>query len=402
MSAAHGEAALPPGSWLGVLGGGQLGRMFCMAAQSMGYRVCVLDPAADAPAGAVAEQHIIAAYEDAAALDELGARCAAVTTEFENIPAASLQRLARRCRVRPAADAVAVAQDRIAEKRFFRSCGVEVVEHAAVRSDTDVTTLDPALVPGILKTARLGYDGKGQVDVAERSSLIAAWQQLRSVECVLEQRVALRRELSVIVARGTDGAKAYFAPIENEHRGGILAVSTIPAPLEPAQAERARSIAARIADALQYVGVLCVELFELADGRLLVNEIAPRPHNSGHATIEACASSQFVQQVRTLSAMPLGDPTLLAPAVMLNLLGELWIAGGASHAPAFEQVLAIPGACLHLYGKAEARAGRKMGHVTVLGGTLQQAHERACRVAEVLHLQKPKPLALGAVQPALQ
>jgi len=271
VSAAHGEGALPPGSWLGVLGGGQLGRMFCMAAQSMGYRVCVLDPAADAPAGAVAEYHIIAAYDDAVALDELGARCAAVTTEFENVPAPSLHRLARYCRVRPAADAVAVAQDRIAEKRFIRSCGVEVVEHAVVRADTDIQALDAALLPGILKTARLGYDGKGQVEVTESSRLPAAWQQLRSVDCVLEQRVALRRELSVIVARGADGAKAYFAPIENEHRGGILAVSIMPAPLEPAQAQRARSIAARVADGLQYVGVLCVELFELTDGRLLVN-----------------------------------------------------------------------------------------------------------------------------------
>jgi len=223
------------------------------------------------------------------------------------------------------------------------------------------------------------------------------------VDCVLEQRLALRRELSVIVARSTDGAKAHFPVIENEHRRGILAVSMIPAQLEADQAQQARAIAARIADALEYVGVLCVELFECGDRKLLVNEIAPRPHNSGHATIEACTSSQFEQQVRALAGMPLGDTALLAPAIMLNLLGDLWFDSDARpQTPAFEQVLAIPGACLHLYGKRDARPGRKMGHVTVLGQSIELAQQRACRVADVLGLERPQLFAAGASQRAPQ
>lgn len=374
-----------------------------MAAQSMGYRTCVLDPVSEGPAGAVAERQIVAAYNDPIALEKLGALCAAVTTEFENVPAPSLHLLARHCLVRPTANAVAVAQDRIAEKRFVRSCGIEVVPHAVVTAQTDTHMIDSALFPAILKTAHLGYDGKGQVDVAERGGLAAAWQQLRSVDCVLEQRLALRRELSVIVARGADGAKAYFPVIENEHRRGILAVSMIPAQLDANQAQRACAIAACIADALEYVGVLCVELFEQSDGHLLVNEIAPRPHNSGHATIEACASSQFVQQVRTLAGMPLGDTALLSPAVMINLLGDLWFrSDGTPQTPAFEQVLAIPGACLHLYGKHEARPGRKMGHITVLGQSPELAQQRACRVADVLGLEQPRGFASGSSQRPLQ
>jgi len=373
-----------------------------MAAQSMGYRVCVLDPVADGPAGAVSERQIVAAYDDLGALEQLAALCAAVTTEFENVPAPSLRQLARDCLVRPPADAVAVAQDRIAEKRFVLACGIEVVPHAVVTARTDVQSIDSALFPAILKTAHLGYDGKGQVDVVGREDLHTAWLQLRSVDCVLEQRLALRRELSVIVARGSDGAKAYFPVIENEHRNGILATSMIPAQLDAQQAQRAHAIAARIADALQYVGVLCVELFETDHGQLLVNEIAPRPHNSGHATIEACASSQFAQQVRALAGMPLGDTALLTPAIMLNLLGDLWFGSdGAPQAPAFEQVLAIPGACLHLYGKRDARPGRKMGHVTVLGQSLALAHQRASRVTDILGLEPPRPVAPGACQQTL-
>ncbi len=374
-----------------------------MAAQSMGYRVCVLDPVADGPAGAVAERQIVAAYDDPAALGELGALCAAVTTEFENVPAPSLQLLTQHCLVRPPADAVAVAQDRIAEKRFVLSCGIDVVPHAVVAKHSDAQSIDSTLFPAILKTAHLGYDGKGQSEVRERGELVAAWQQLRSVHCVLEKKLTLRRELSIIIARGADGTKEYFPVVENAHRRGILAVSMIPAQLDADQAKRARAIAAQIADALQYVGVLCVELFEGDDGHLLVNEIAPRPHNSGHATIEACASSQFVQQVRALAGMPLGDTSLLSPAIMLNLLGDLWFGDdGAPQTPAFERVLAVPGACLHLYGKRDARPGRKMGHVTVLGHSLAIAHQRACRVADVLSLEQPQPLAPDNSQRALQ
>ncbi len=317
------------------MGGGQLGRMFCHAAQALGYRVCVLDPIADGPAGAVADRQIVAAYDDPQALAELGRACAAVTTEFENVPAASLERLAAAVPVRPDGAAVAVAQDRLREKSFIHACGVPVAAHAAIASADAIAAVDAALFPGILKTARLGYDGKGQAAVADRQELRAAWQAFGAIPCVLEQRLALRRELSVVIARGLDGATASFPVAENEHRAGILACSILPARIAPAQAQRARAIAATLAARLNYVGVLCVEFFELADGRLLVNEMAPRPHNSGHATIDACVSSQFEQQVRALAGLPLGDARQHSPAVMLNLLGDIWFdARGAARAPA--------------------------------------------------------------------
>jgi 5-(carboxyamino)imidazole ribonucleotide synthase len=389
---------VPPGQWLGVLGGGQLGRMFCHAAQVLGYRVCVLDPSADGPAGSVAERQIVAAYDDTQALAELGRLCAALTTEFENVPAASLEHLAWQRPVRPAAAAVAVAQDRLREKAFVRTCGVPVAPHAAIATAADLGAVDAALFPAILKTARLGYDGKGQIAVADAAGLAAAWQELGSVPCVLEKRLPLRRELSVIIARGSDGATAVFPVSENEHRDGILAVSVLPARITPEQAERACAIAGAIASRLDYVGVLCVELFELAGGELVVNEMAPRPHNSGHATIDACVTSQFAQQVRALAGLPLGDCRLLAPAVMLNLLGDIWFdAAGSERAPAFDQVLGVPGACLHLYGKAEARPGRKMGHVTVLGQSADEAMARAARVAAILGMELPALASAAAL-----
>lgn len=391
-----GNGAIAPGSWLGVLGGGQLGRMFCHAAQSLGYRVCVLDPLEGGPAGAVADQQIVAAYDDPGALARLGALCAAVTTEFENVPALSLELLARHCFVRPPAACVAVSQDRLAEKAFILSCGVDVAPHAPLVTDADLARIDPRLFPAILKTARLGYDGKGQLGVADVAGLAPAWRRLQGVACVLEQRLPLRRELSVLVARGADGATRVFPVSENEHRDGILAASILPARIDAAQARRAGELAVRIAEGLSYVGVLCTELFELDDGRLLVNEIAPRPHNSGHATIDVCVTSQFAQQARALAGLPLGEVRQLSPAVMLNLLGDLWFDGrGRDRTPAFERVLAVPGACLHLYGKAEARPGRKMGHVTVLGATDEQARERAAVVAGVLDMALP-----GCLRPA--
>ncbi len=381
----------PPGSWLGVLGGGQLGRMFCMAAQAMGYRVCVLDPVPDGPAGSVADRQIVAAYDDPQALDALASLCAAVTTEFENVPAQSLERLAQRCIVRPAAFAVSVAQDRIAEKAFLQSCGVPVGAYAAIATTSDAAAPAPELFPAICKTARMGYDGKGQIAVAAPQDLPQAWRALGGAPCVVEQRVDLRRELSVVLARGHDGAVAVFAVQENEHRGGILAVSIAPARIPAETADRAREIAIQIAEGLQYSGVLCVELFERTDGTLLVNEIAPRPHNSGHATIDACINSQFDQQVRSLAGLPLGDPTAMRPSVMCNLLGDVWFGpDGAPRTPPFDAVLAIPGARLHLYGKTEARPGRKMGHVTVLGAGVDEALARARLVAEILGLEAPR------------
>lgn len=373
------------------MGGGQLGRMFCMAAQTMGYRVCVLDPVADGPAGSIADRQIVAGYDDTQALDALATQCLAVTTEFENVPAPSLERLAQRCVVRPAAPAVAIAQDRIAEKSFLRSCGVPVGPYAVIADAVDLAAVVPERFPAICKTARMGYDGKGQIVVETPQDLPQAWRSLGEVPCIVEQRIDLHRELSVILARGRDGAVTSFAVNENEHRDGILAVSIAPARIPPQTAQRARDLAVRVAEGLQYVGVLCVELFECRNGSLLVNEIAPRPHNSGHASIDACINSQFDQQVRSLAGLALGDPTAMLPSVMLNLLGDVWFGpGGAAHTPPFDAILAIPGARLHLYGKAEARPGRKMGHITVLGASVEEALARARLAAAILGLKEPQ------------
>lgn len=389
MNKAGDRSAVLPGEWLGMLGGGQLGRMFCHAAQSLGYKVAVLDPDNQSPAGAVADLHIQAAYDDTAALAQLAARCKAVTTEFENVPALSLDSLAQTCLTRPGAHAVAVVQDRIREKAFLDSSGVPVAPHRAVETTDDIAGLPDGLFPGILKAARLGYDGKGQVRVASREDTLQAFQDLGAEPCVLEALLPLQREISVVLARGADGATVVYPSATNEHRDGILAVSSVDA----AQADdditrQAQAATLRIAQALDYVGVMCVEFFVLQDGSLVANEIAPRPHNSGHYTLNASVASQFEQQARATAGMPLADTGSLCSVVMLNLLGDLWFEPGAStvREPDWASVLAVPGAQLHLYGKAEARRGRKMGHVNVLGRTLVQARERAGQVAAALGL----------------
>ena len=386
------DAPLSPGSWLGMLGGGQLGRMFCMAAQSLGYRVCVLDPHDDSPAGSIAERHLRADYVDETALAELGATCAAVTTEFENVPALALQRLAGHTLVAPSASSVAIAQDRIAEKDFVRSTGLSTAPYVALHSVDDVRDAPDALFPGIVKVARLGYDGKGQVAVAGVDAAHAAFVALGSVPCVLERRVALEAEVSVLLGRGFDGRSLAWPVAGNVHRDGILARTTLPAPVSEDVARRAVDAARRIADALDYVGVLCVELFVLDDRTVLVNEIAPRPHNSAHASIDACVTSQFEQQARVLAGWPLGDTRLLAPAVMINLLGDLWrdADSGALREPDWAAVLRHPAAKLHLYGKREARRGRKMGHVTVLGTSPEEAAQVADRIEEALGIGAAK------------
>ncbi|MGZ8273656.1 MAG: 5-(carboxyamino)imidazole ribonucleotide synthase [Burkholderiaceae bacterium] len=379
--------AIPPGSWLGLLGGGQLGRMFCMAAQSLGYKVCVLDPGADSPAGAVADDHIAADYLDRDGLAELARRCRAATTEFENVPASALAYLAEHCSVSPEAASVAIAQDRIAEKRFVAACGVDVAPHAVIERGEDFDTLDPGLLPGILKSARLGYDGKGQERVATLEAARTAWERMGRVPCVLEQRLQLQLEVSVVVCRGRDGATTTFPVSENEHRGGILAVSVVPARVRDGLARRARAAAVTIAERMNYVGVLCVEFFVLANDELVANEIAPRPHNSGHYTIDACVTSQFEQQARVMAGLPLGDTTQALPAVMLNVLGDCWFDGEVQREPDWASVVAVAGAKLHLYGKREARRGRKMGHVTCVGPTLDVALERANWVATVFGIE---------------
>lgn len=345
---------LPPAT-IGVLGGGQLGRYVVMAARTMGYRTMVLEPDPHAPAGAVADVHLVAAYDDVTALERMAAECAVVTTEFENPPAAALHRLGGSVAVRPSPRAIEIVQDRRTEKRFLASIGVPTAPFTVIETPDDLGRADVAH-PAILKTARLGYDGKGQVPVADAAGLAAAWDVLGRVPCVLEQRLVLDREVSVVMARGVDGEIATYPVAANTHAGGILDITVVPDPIE-----RADVLAIRIAEALDYVGVLAVEMF-VVDGRLLVNELAPRPHNSGHWTLDAAATSQFEQQVRAVCGLALGDTRLTAGgAAMVNLLGEVWDGGE----PDWAAATAHPGAHLHLYGKREARPGRKMGHITV-------------------------------------
>jgi len=367
---------IAPGAWLGLLGGGQLGRMFTMAAQSMGYRVAVLDPSDHSPAGAVADRHIRAECTDQAALDELAGVVRAVTTEFENVPARSLAYLAGRCRVAPGADAVEIAQDRIREKEFVQSCGISVAPWVRVTAAADIERAPAELFPGILKLSRLGYDGKGQERIASREEALAAFDRLARRPCVLEKLMPLEREVSVIVARRGPGDLVDFRVVENAHARGILDTTIAPARIARDLSAQAARAAERIAERLDYVGVLCVEFFVLPKGALAVNEIAPRPHNSGHYTIDACVTSQFEQQARILAGYPLGSPAQLCPAVMVNLLGELWRAGE----PDWTRVLGRPGVKLHLYGKDAAREGRKMGHYTVLAEHLETAIETAMAV----------------------
>ena len=379
-------AFIAPGATLGVMGGGQLGRMFVHAAQQMGYATAVLDPDAASPAGLVSHHHVRAAYLDAQGLAQLSKVAAAVTTEFENVPADALRTLAAHRPVAPGAEAVAICQDRAAEKAHFARSGVACAPHAVIETPAQLDAVADDLLPGILKTARLGYDGKGQMRVRTRDELVAAWAELKQAPCVLEKLLPLAYEVSVIVARGANGQVVHFPLQQNLHREGILAVTQVPSPDLTATVQRqAIDAAEHVAASMNYVGVLCVEFFVLRDGRVVANEMAPRPHNSGHYSIDACDVSQFDLQVRAMTGAPLVAPRLHSPCVMLNLLGDLWFrAGDAETAPPWHDVLALPGAHLHLYGKAEARRGRKMGHLTITAATPKAAHETALRAAAVL------------------
>lgn len=386
------QDVLLPGETLGLMGGGQLGRMFAQAAASMGYHVAVIEPGASSPAGEVSREQIAAKYDDEEGLKQLAGKVKAVTTEFENVPAPSLAFLEKAgLRVCPPSAAVAVTQDRNVEKHYISAvAGVPVAPNAPVRTEADLDGLDETLLPGILKTARLGYDGKGQARVATLDDVREAFKAFGGVECVLEKRLNLKLEVSVIVARNAAGETATFPVSENFHRNGILAVSVLPARIDEETADRARAYAAKIAAALDYVGVLCVELFVLEDGTLMANELAPRPHNSGHATIDACVTSQYEQQVRTMAGLPLGDTRQHSYAVMLNILGDEWFdENGVKREPDWAGVTAIPGAKLHIYGKADARRARKMGHVTLVGATAEEAMTRAREAARILHLPEP-------------
>ena len=377
---------------LGVLGGGQLGRMFVQAAQVMGYYTAVLDPDPSSPAGLVSHYHIQTPYLDQQGLVQLMQRCAAVTTEFENVPAAALMTLGASRTVAPPAQAVAIAQDRALEKAHFVRCGVPVAPYAVIEMNEQLRAVSDDLLPGILKTTRLGYDGKGQFQVQTREQLAQAWQTLKGVACVLEQKLALKAECSVIVARGRDGAMVNLPPQLNLHRDGILAVSTVHAGnLPSALAQQAIAAAKEIAKELQYVGVLCVEFFVLQDGSLVVNEMAPRPHNSGHYSLDACDVSQFELQVRTLAGLPLVQPRQHSPAIMLNLLGDLWV---NDVAPSWDELLALPGTHLHLYAKLKAGKGRKMGHLTITAASVSELHVVALAAAKLLGIEAFETLSL--------
>ena len=388
---------------LGVMGGGQLGRMFVQAAQAMGFVTVVLDPDPASPAGLIAHHHIATALDDPAGLAELAQRCDAITTEFENVPAPALRTLAAQRTVAPSANCVAVAQDRLLEKAHFVRCapisGVSPAPHAAVESAAEAAVVPAHLLPGILKTTRLGYDGKGQVRVTTREELAAAWVQLGGVSCVLEQIMPLQAECSVIVARGADGQTAVFPVQANTHHSGILAITEVFDGALPAElAARAQASTVAIANHLNYVGVLCVEYFivknSAGEADLIVNEMAPRPHNSGHYSQNACDMSQFDAQVRALAGLPLPTPRQHSPALMVNLLGDLWFEPNALRAqrvdapvsPPWAAVLALPGTHLHLYGKASARPGRKMGHLNITGATAHAVRETAVQVLALLGL----------------
>ena len=375
---------------LGVMGGGQLGRMFVHAAQSMGYFTAVLDPDANSPAGRVSHRHIQTNYTDPAGLQALAACSAAITTEFENVPAPALRELAQSRPVSPGADAVAIAQDRAAEKAHFVKCGVPCAPYAVIETAAQLeAALSANLLPGILKTARMGYDGKGQVRIKDADALRAAWQDLQQVPCVLEKMLPLALECSVIVARGRDGQMVNFPVQRNLHREGILAVTEVyEGHLTQTLQAQAVAAARAIAEGVNYVGVLCVEFFVLQDGSMVVNEMAPRPHNSGHYTLDACDQSQFDLQVRTLAGLPLTQPRQHSAAIMLNLLGDVWFdAHNNMRLPNWAAVLALPGTHLHLYGKTEARKARKMGHLNVTGASVEQVREVALKAAAILGIE---------------
>lgn len=372
---------LPP-AMLGILGGGQLGRMFLVAAKTMGYRVTVLDPDPRSPAGLLADVHLCLPYDDPAALAEMAKTCAAITTEFENVDAEAMRWLAGHVPVSPSGDCVAIAQDRVREKSFVNECGLPTAPWCTIASPTDIGDELAQYLPGILKTARLGYDGKGQFRVSTVEELRAAFAEVRGQRCVLEKMLPLAAEMSVIVARTGPAQSAVFPVAENEHAGGILDVSLVPARISPELTGRAQQMALQLAERLDYIGVLAVEFFVLQDQSIVINEMAPRPHNSGHYTLDACLTSQFEQQVRAMCGLAPGRTDLLRPVVMVNLLGDIWGADGAE--PDWRVLLDAPNAKLHLYGKQEARPGRKMGHYTVLAATAEAALEQAQAIKETL------------------
>jgi len=365
--------AILPGSTLGMLGGGQLGRMFVIAARTMGYEVLVLDPDVNSPAGKIASRHLQADYEDRGALDDLAQHCAAVSTEFENIPADTLDYLAKSLPVHPSASALRIAQNRILEKQFFAQQGLNTTPYLAINSVADLVLAENFKYPAILKTAMLGYDGKGQFVCNSFDELRAAYDQISSRACVLEKKIDLAMEVSVVLCRSESGDVNCFPVAENEHRNGILDLSAAPAGLSQELCAEVRRAACQIAEGLNYCGVLAVEFFISTDEQVLVNEMAPRPHNSGHFTLDACETSQFEQQVRMMCGIPAGSGRQHSAVVMWNILGDIWPQDGS---PDWGKVLRQGNMKLHLYGKTEARAGRKMGHINCLASDTTEARRQ--------------------------
>jgi 5-(carboxyamino)imidazole ribonucleotide synthase len=377
---------IPPGSTIGVLGGGQLGRMFAMAARRLGYRVHTLAPDDDTPTGQIADVEINASYDDLDAIRNFARGVDVVTFEFENVSAAAAAVAEEHAIVRPSGRALAIAQHRIREKTFLADHGLPVAPFAPIRTEADLAVAAQVVgCPAVLKTASFGYDGKGQVTIGAPGELAAAWESLGRREAILEAFIDLDREISIIGARGVGGEWSHFAPIENAHARHILDVSVSPASVPATTAGLAVDVTRRVMEALQYVGILCIEFFVSRDGRLLVNELAPRPHNSGHLTFDACRTSQFEQQLRAICGLPLGSPDLLQPAAMANLLGDIWARGEPNWAAA----LAYPEVKLHLYGKSLPRPGRKMGHLTALAGTPADAKARVLAARAALTDRQP-------------
>ena len=374
------SAAILPGAVLGVMGGGQLGAMFAMAAKRMGYRVEAISDSEDCPAAHHADRVHVGAFDDARKLEQIAGSLDAITFEFENVPVEAARAMQQAVPVRPAPDVLFTTQDRAREKAFLTDHGFACAPHRVVRSRDELHAAVAALgLPAVLKTAAFGYDGKGQRKLEAAADVDPAWASLGPGDCVLEGWIDFDCEISVVAARGLDGATAVYEPSRNAHRHHILDVSSAPAGLPPAVTDSARAIAARILEKLGVVGVACVEFFVTRDGRVLVNEIAPRPHNSGHLTIEACETSQFEQQVRAVCGLPLGSTRQHAAAAMANLLGDCW----ANGEPDWPAALAVPGVSLLLYGKSDPRPGRKMGHLTALAPTVEEAIANVTRARDL-------------------
>lgn len=376
---------ITPPATIGILGGGQLGQMLAMKAREIGYQVAILDPDKDAPAKSFATWHITTAFDDEAGLRELAARADVITTEFENVPEKSLRFLVQLKPVYPSAQAVAITQNRIKEKTFFNEIGVKTVDFYKISNTNDIEAVTDDIFPAILKTATLGYDGKGQIRVANKTELTNAFQQF-NCECILEQMVLLQLEASVIVARN-QSETAVYSVNENIHHNSILNITICPARIAPSLAKELQDYAVRIIDKLDYIGILVIEFFITKDNQILANEMAPRPHNSGHHTIESTVTSQFEQQLRAICNLKLGKTTLHTPSVMLNILGENYVNGNISQIETI--VSKYDNLKLHLYGKTTPKIGRKMAHLTMVGDNIENLLKDIAEIKQLWHLSFP-------------